>query len=191
MQDGSNASDAMHASMSGAADMQDGSQVMGSFHFECNDADGNLLWEETDHNLFTTAGKNALLSGAYNAAITLTGPFMGLLSSASFSAVSAADTMASHAGWLEANATNAPNYSGARQTAVYPVASGGSVACAGLVYTFTQAGTVQGAFIVSGSGAVSTNTSAAGTLMNVGTLTTAQPVIIGNTLTITHGGTLT
>lgn len=192
MLDNSGASDAMGGGMSCDASEGDNSRVMGSFHFACTDSEGNLLWEETDHNLFTTLGKNALLNGAYNAAITLVGPFMGLISSASFTAVAAADTMASHAGWLEANATNAPNYvAGARSTAVYGTASAGTITAAGLSFVFSNTGTVQGAFICAGSGAVSTNTSTAGTLMNAGTLASAQPVISGNTLTITHSGTLT
>lgn len=191
MQDFAGASDAMHGSMSGGADIGDECRVKGSFHFECNDADGNLLWEETDHNLFTTLAKNALLNAGYDASSTLTGPFMGLISSTSFTAVSAADTMASHAGWLEANATNAPNYGTTRGSPTYGVAAAGTITSSGVVFTFTGAGTVEGAFIVAGSGAVSGNTSTAGVLMNAGTLATAQPVIIGNTLTITHAGTLT
>ena len=192
MIDSIGASDGLGGGMSCDTQPGDESRVMGSFHFKCTDSEGNLLWEEEDHNLFTTLGKNALLNGAYNASITLTGPYMGLISSASVSAVSAADTMASHAGWLEANSSNAPNYAaGARGTAVYGTASAGTITAAGLSFVFSNTGTVQGAFICAGSGAVSTYTSTAGTLMNAGTLASAQPVISGNTLTITHSGTLT
>lgn len=191
MNDSAGASDGFGGMMSAGSALEDVAGVKGSFHFKCTDSEGNLLWEAEDHNLFTTVGKNALLNGAYNAAITLVGPFMGLISSASFTAVAAADTMASHAGWLEANATNAPPYGATRPTLTYGTASAGVVTSGNAVFVFTGSGTVQGAFVAAGSGAVSGNTSTAGTLMNAGTLASAQPVISGNTLTITHAGTLT
>lgn len=190
MSDNIGTSDGMTGGMS--CESGDQSWLEGSFHFECTDSEGNLLWEETDHNLFTTLGKNALLNGAYNAAITLVGPFMGLISSVGFSAVAAADTMSSHAGWNEAQgATNVPDYTGNRQTAVYGTAAAGVITDTALSFVFTSSGTIQGAFIVAGSGAVNTKNSTAGVLMNAGTLAAAQPVISGNTLTVTHSGTLT
>lgn len=190
MMDSSSGSDAVGGMMSAGSDSEDGIQCFGSFHYELFDSLGNLLWEDVDHNLFTTIAKNAMLNAGYNASSTLVGPYMGLISSASFTAVSAADTMASHTGWLEANATNAPAYTGNRQTAVYGVASAGTITATALSFVFTNTGTVQGSFIVGGSGAIVTNTSTLGVLMNAGTLSTPQPVINGNTLTITHTGTL-
>lgn len=192
LDDGIGASDNMGGMMSGSVDASDVGRVKGSFHFKCTDADGKVLWEETDHNLFTTLAKNTLLNAGYNASATLVGPFMGLISSVGFSAVAAADTMASHAGWNEAQgATNVPDYTGNRASLTYGTASAGVITAGSASFVFTSSGTIQGAFVLAGSGAVNTKSSTAGVLMNAGTLSAAQPVISGNTLTITHSGTLT
>ena len=171
--------------MSGIADGGDNLNLGGVFHYECTDADGNVLWEDESHNLITTLGKNALLDNTLATPASLVGPFMGLITSTSFTAVAAGDTMASHSGWLEGGGTNAPAYTGTRQTAAFSAASAGVKAMsAGLSFVFTNSGTVQGAFMCLGSGALSTKDNTAGTLFNAGTLTTPQPVISGNTLTV-------
>ena len=57
----------------------------GWFHAECFDRDGNLLWSDTFPNVVTTVGKNlALDTYLAGAAYTVVGPFMGLISSTSF-----------------------------------------------------------------------------------------------------------
>src|SRR6187549_1787691 len=85
----------------------------GRYEIECFGPDGKLKWREVIDNVVQTVGKNlALDTFLGGAAYTVTGPYMGLISSVSFTAVAAADTMASHAGWLEAGGTNAPTYSG-------------------------------------------------------------------------------
>jgi len=186
--------DQLNASMSSGGGLEDGMQIKGRFSMRCTDSEGNELWNDEFDNLLTTLGKNFLLDTTLaGSAYTVTGPFMGLISSVGFTAVSAADTMASHAGWNEAQgATNVPDYTGNRQTPTWSAASAGSKTfAAGLAYVFTSNGTIQGAFMATGSGAVSTKASTAGTLFNAGTLSVAQPVITGNTLTVTWTGTLT
>jgi hypothetical protein len=145
----------------------------GVFTATCYDADGNVKWEDTFDNVVCTVGKNLAFNTFLNgSAYTVTGPFMGLISNTSFTAVAAADTMASHAGWLEAGNANAPTYSGTRATCVWAAASAGAIALsASLTFTFTGAGTVTGAFIVYGTGAVNTIDSTAGTLWSAGQFT--------------------
>src|SRR6185295_20338681 len=88
----------------------------GRYVVECIGPDGKLKWREPIENVVQTVGKNlALDTFLAGSAYTVTGPFMGLISSSSYSAVDAADTMASHAGWLEAGGANAPTYSGNRK----------------------------------------------------------------------------
>src|SRR4030095_4228375 len=78
-------------------------EAHGRYEIECIGADGKLKWREIIDNVVQTVGKNlALDTFLAGSAYTVTGPFMGLISSLSYSAVSAGDTMASHAGWLEA-----------------------------------------------------------------------------------------
>src|SRR5215471_7814220 len=92
----------------------------GRYEIECIGADGKLKWREIIDNVVQTVGKNlALDTFLAGSAYTVTGPYMGLISSVSFTAVAAGDTMASHAGWLKAGGTNAPTYSGNRKTAVW------------------------------------------------------------------------
>lgn len=171
----------------------DDARIRGRFIAICRDADGTELWSDEFDNLLTTFGKNLLLDTTLaGSAYTTVGPFMGLISSTSYSTVAAADTMASHAGWLEAGSGNTPTYSGTRLTCVWSAASAGTKALSpGLVFTFTGSGTVQGAFIVTGTGATSAIANTSGTLYSAGALTTPQPVISTNTLTLSYSTTLT
>src|SRR5690349_14341590 len=93
-------------------------------HYRLRVPDGSLdyflLHEEEFPNTVVTVGKNlALDTFLAGSAYTVTGPYMGLISSVGYSAISAADTMASHAGWAEAGNANAPTYSGNRKTAAW------------------------------------------------------------------------
>jgi hypothetical protein len=139
----------------------------------CYDKDGNVKWEDTIDNVVTTVGKNlAFNTFLAGSSYTVTGPYMGLISATSFSAVSASDTMSSHSGWLEAGNANAPTYSGTRNTCVWSAASGGSISLsASLTFTFTGSGTVTGAFINYGTGALSTIDNTGGTLWSAGQFT--------------------
>jgi hypothetical protein len=168
-------------------------EAHGRYEVECIGADGKLKWREVIDNVVQTVGKNlALDTFLAGAAYTVTGPFMGLISSASYSAVAAGDTMASHAGWLEAGGANAPTYSGNRKTAVWSAASAGSKALsAALSFAITSSGTVKGAFLVFGSGAVNTKDSTAGTLWSAGTFTTGDKAVVnGDTLNCNYSSSL-
>lgn len=145
-------------------------KIRGRYVVECRDKDGNLKWSDVIENVVTTVGKNAALDAFLaGSGYTVTGPYMGLISSTSFSAVAAADTMSSHGGWLEAGNANTPTYSGTRKTAAWSAASGGSKALsAALSFTFTGSGTVKGCFIVFGSGAVNTIDNTSGVLYSAG-----------------------
>jgi len=173
--------------------------VEGVYHVVCRDKDGNLKWEEEFPNLVVAVGKqlmlDTLLSGS---SYTTVGPFLGLISGSS-STFSASDTMASHAGWTEF-----VNYtvggSAVRGTAVFGSAtSSGSTpsnvttkAASAITYTITGAGgTVGGCFLVTGSGAVSTQNSTAGTLYSAGSFSTAKITTAGDTVSVTYSTTAT
>jgi hypothetical protein len=162
-------------------------KVHGRYDVVCIGPDGNEKWRDHIDNVVATIGKNfALDTYLAGSAYTVTGPFMGLISSVSFSAVAAGDTMASHAGWLEAGSTNAPSFA-ARGTCAWSAAAGGSKALsANISFSITAAGTVQGGFIVFGSGAVNTLMSTAGVLYSAGTFATARAVNNGDTLQVSY-----
>lgn len=165
----------------------------GRYVFECIDVDGRIKWRETIENVVQTVGKNlALDTFLAGSAYTVTGPFMGLISSTSYSVVAAGDTMASHAGWLEAGGANAPTYSGNRKTAVWSTAASGSKALsAALSFAITSTGTVKGAFLVFGSGALNTKDNTAGTLWSAGTFSTGDKAVVnGDTLNVNYSTSL-
>jgi hypothetical protein len=165
----------------------------GRYEIECIGADGKLKWRDTIENVVATVGKNlALDTFLAGSAYTVTGPYMGLISSTSYSAVAAGDTMASHAGWLEAGGTNAPTYTGNRKTAVWSAAASGAKALsAALSFAITGTGTVKGAFLCYGSGAVNTKDNTAGTLWSAGTFSTGDKAVVnGDTLNVNYSTSL-
>jgi hypothetical protein len=175
--------------------------VEGYYHVECRDAQGNLKWTEEFPNLVVQGGKELLLntllrtSGIY----TTVGPFLGL-TKVSLTPV-ATDTMTT---LVTTNAAEFTNYtvggSAVRGTAVFTAAtSSGSTpsnvttsSAAAITYTITGAGgTVYGCFLVTGTGAVSTQSSTAGTLYSEGNFTTAKVTTAGDTVSVTYSTTAT
>jgi hypothetical protein len=175
--------------------------VEGFYKVECRDAAGNLKWEESFPNLVNEVGKelmfNTLLrtSGTY----TTVGPFLGLIGGASPTFGTGTDTQTSHAGWTEFT-----NYtvggSAVRGTAVFGAAtSTGSTptnvttcAATAITYTITGAGgTVSGCFLVTGSGAVSTQSNTGGVLYSAGAFAVAKITTAGDTVSVTYSTTAT
>lgn len=136
----------------------------GRFHAVCRRADGSIRWEDDFSNTVVTVGKNDLLD-KYLAGSAYTASFVMGLKGAGTPA--AGDTMASHSTWSEVGGTNAPTYSGNRQTPTFASASSGSKALStALTFTFTGSGTVAGVFLVSAGSATKDDTT--GTLLSAG-----------------------
>lgn len=149
-------------------------------------------WTEEWANTVVNVGKNHMLDNDLQTSVAIVGPYMGLISSISYSAIAATDTMASHAGWLEAGNANAPTYTGTRKTCAWSAASGGSKSLsAGLAFSITGTGTVKGAFIVYGASAVNTVDNSAGTLFSAGLFSTGdRAVLSGDTITVSYTASL-
>jgi hypothetical protein len=173
--------------------------IQGSYHVVCRDADGNIKWEEEFPNLVNAVGKqlmlDTLLSGS---GYTTVGPFLGLISGSTPTFL-AADTMASHAGWTEFI-----NYtvggSPVRGTAVFASATSSGLSPANITsktataitYTITGGGgTVGGCFLVTGTGAVSTQNDTSGTLYSAGAFGTPKVTTAGDTVSVTYSTTAT
>ena len=184
-----NAVESANMSLASIAGMGEAAQAEGVYTFRCFDKEGgSLLWEEKIDNVVCTLGKNLMLqSSLTGSAYTVVGPYMGLISSVGFTAVAAGDTMTSHTGWNEAGSTNAPTFA-ARIAPAFGTASAGAIGTSTPVsYTMTGAGTLQGAFITYGTGAVSTLMDTNGVLLSAGVFTGgAQPVNSGNVVQVTY-----
>jgi len=181
------------ASVIRGSGLSEHAEAHGRYEIECIGADGKLKWREVIDNVVCTVGKNLMLDTAFaGAAYTVVGPFMGLISSTSYSSVAAGDTMASHSGWLEAGGATAPTYTGARKTAVWSAATaGGKALSATLSFAITSSGTVKGAFLVYGTGASATKDDTGGVLWSAGTFSTGDKAVVSSdTLNVNYSTSL-
>jgi hypothetical protein len=185
------------ATLQANAVIPEGMGVDGQYIVECRDAAGNLKWEEEFPNLVVAVGKELMLntllrtSGTY----TTVGPFLGLINNSTTFA--AADTMTSKT-WTELT-TYTVGGSAVRGTAVFAAATSSGTTpsnvttstATAITYTMTGSATVYGCFLVTGTGAVSTISSTAGTLYSEGNFSTAKTVTSGDTVTVTYSTTAT
>jgi hypothetical protein len=149
---------------------------------------GELIYQERFENTVVTVGKNLILDQSLAGAAYTATEYLGLISSASYSSISAADTMTSHAGWLESGGANAPTMSSSRGTCAWSSASSGSKSLsASLSFSITGTGTIKGAFMVGGSGASATVGNTGGTLISAGLFTGGdRAVISGDTVQVSY-----
>ena len=193
----SNFGDHAEVTMQANAVIPEGMGVDGYYHVECRDADGKLKWTEEFPNLVVAVGKQLMLdtllrtSGTY----TTVGPFLGLINNSTTYA--AADTMTSKT-WTELT-TYTVGGSAVRGTAVFAASSSSGLTTSNvttstataITYTMTGSATVYGCFLVTGTGAVSTISSTAGTLYSEGNFSTAKTVTSGDTVSVTYSTTAT
>ena len=188
------------ASLQANVTIPEGMGVDGFYKVECRDAAGNLKWEEEFPNLVVAVGKQLMLdtllrtSGTY----TTVGPFLGLTNATLTPA--ATDTMTTLVGGGKEFTNYTVGGSAVRGTAVFAAStSTGSTpsnvttsAATAITYTITGAGgTVYGCFLVTGTGAVSTQSSTAGTLYSEGNFSTAKATTAGDTVSVSYSTTCT
>jgi hypothetical protein len=197
-----NFGDASSASLGKHSDTDEKMGIQGIYHAVCRDKDGNIKWEDNAPNLVTAVGKQALFDYYFGASGTSGGTasganYMGLCGgTATYAAV---DTMSSKA-WTEVGGTNAPAYSGNRQSPSWTAASSTGVSpsnvtskpSAALVFTFTSGGTVNGCFINGGASASATKDTTTGILYSAGNFTGGSKTVAAtDTLSVTYTTTAT
>ena len=188
------------ATLQANANIPEGMGVDGYYHVECRDANGNLKWTEEFPNLVVQGGKELMLntllrtSGTY----TTVGPFLGLTNASLTPA--ATDTMTTLVGGGKEFTNYTVGGSAVRGTAVFAASSSAgstpsnvtTATATAVTYTITGGGgTVYGCFLVTGSGAVSTQSSTAGTLYSEGNFSTAKTTTAGDTVSVTYSTTAT
>lgn len=135
-------------------------------------------WNDHFLNTIMTGGKNDLLDKYFAGSSYTASWSLGLISSASYSAISAADVPSSHAGWTESTA-----YSNSTRVALaFSSASGGSKATsAASSFTINATDTIKGGFVTT----LATKSGTTGILYSAGLFTGGdRSVLSGDTLNV-------
>jgi hypothetical protein len=128
----------------------EGAMALGYFTIQCFGKDGNLKWEDENHNLVVNGGLQYMCGTALTSTAQITTWYIGLYGAGASNTPAAGDTMASHAGWTEvtaySNATR-PTCTLAAATLANPSVATNTAAPA--VFTINGPATVGGAFLTS------------------------------------------
>lgn len=139
-------------------------------------------WRDVAHNLVTTAGKNDILDKYCKGSSYTQTLVMGLKGTGT---AVAADTQASHAGWLEVGGANAPVYTGNRPAQTFNSASAGANTAPTQAFAITSTGTVAGCFMNNGGSSTKDNTT--GILFSAGDFTAGSKAVgNGDTLNVSY-----
>lgn len=156
----------------------------GVYKIECHDAQGNLKWEESTHNLVVNQGLQDMNNKYFKGSSYTAAWYLGLITGpGSGTTIAAADTLASHAGWTEFT-----NYSGNRKAVTFgtPTTADPSVvdnSASPSSFSITSSGgVVAGAFLCSVASGTSGTLFSASDFQSPGDRT----VVSGDTLTVTY-----
>ncbi|NBS70572.1 hypothetical protein EBT31_16905 [bacterium] len=159
--------------------------ALGRFKIQCFDKDGNLKWEDENHNLVVNQGLQYMCGTALTSVAQITTWYIGLYGAGASNTPAAGDTMASHAGWTEvtpySNATR-PTCTFATATTANPSVATNSASPASFAINATS--TVGGAFLVSNN----TKGGSTGTLFSAADFQSPgdRTVASGDTLNVTY-----
>lgn len=152
--------------------------MRGMWHIE-HRRSGVLIAEFDVKNAITDAGMNYLLQTGFNSGAALHPWYIGLIDATGFTAIAAADTPASHAGWNELTAYS----NAARPTWTSGAAASRAITNSAAVdFNMNATNTVEGLFIVSDS----TKAGTVGTLWSAAAFGSPSAVNNGDTLAATY-----
>lgn len=166
-----------------AADV--GVEAGGVFTVQCHDADGNLKWEASKHNLVVNVGLKFMNDKFFTGASYTAAWYIGLYGAGASNTPAAGDTMASHAGWTEVTAysqATRPVATFAAATTADPSVVTNSASPA--VYSINGTTVVGGAFLTTDN----TKGGTSGTLFSAADFASPgdRSVVSGDTLTVTY-----
>lgn len=153
--------------------------LKGQYHIQHFDRDGRLKGVYRVPNGIVDVGLNHILETEFNGGTPITAWYIGLINNASFSALSNADTMGSHAGWIEATAYDEAT----RPEWTAGTAASRSITNAATVdFSINATITLKGIFITS----VSTKSGTTGTLWSTAAFASNVSAVNGDTLKVTY-----
>lgn len=156
-------------------------KLKGRFQIE-HIRDGKVLQKIDQPNGITDAGLNKILDVMFHGVTAIGTWYIGLIDNASYSSLAAADTMASHAGWIELVAYD----EGTRVEWSEGAAASKSITNAtALTFTMNASKTVKGIFVSSASD----KSGATGTLWSTAAFGSTVSVVSGDLLKVTYSVT--
>lgn len=167
--------------MSRKRELENNFEPKGKWVVEHLDKDGNLKATYDFHNDIVNVGKNNIFDVYFNGGTQTPNNswFIGLISNSGYSALAAADTMSSHAGWTEftgySQSTRVAWGSGAASSQSVTNASPAT-------FDITSSGTIKGIFVITNS----TKGGTTGTLWATGLFSADVPVVNGDQLRATY-----
>lgn len=153
----------------------------GVFTVKCHDAEGNLKWEDSFHNLVVNVGLKDMNDKYFSGSSYTAAWYLGLVDNAGFSAYAAGDTLASHAGWAEESSYsgNRPSVTFGSATTADPSVITNSASPSS--FSMTGTATIRGAFLASAA------TGTSGVLFSAGDFTGGSKTVAnGDTLSVTY-----
>ena len=148
----------------------------GRYTFDVYDALGNHIDQRITENLITDLGANHVLDVSLDSTAATAEWYIGLINNTPTPGLLAADTLASHAGWVEFT-----DYTGNRQEWLRAAAAARvKASSANSVFPILGTATIWGGFVCGAA----TGTSAI--LMSEATFAVALPVVNGNTVNVTY-----
>jgi len=153
--------------------------LRGEFLVEIHDKAGKLKHRFVAPNGIVNGGKNHALDAVFDGGGQIANWYIGIINNSPVPTLNAADTMLSHAGWVEFT-----TYSEGTRVEWAPDAAASQQIANSVVRTFTisTAGTVYGLFITSDS----TKSGTAGTLWSTAAFDSTLTLAISDTIKVTY-----
>jgi hypothetical protein len=160
-------------------------QATGVFNIICRDKDGNLKWQAESKNLVVNVGLQYMAGSALTSVAQITTWYLGLYGAGSSNTPAAADTMSSHAGWIEVTTySNATRVTATFATATTANPSVVTNSASPAVFNINGTTTVGGAFLTSNN----TKGGTTGTLFSAADFGSPgdRSVVNSDTLSVTY-----